>query len=79
VVSPAAAQVDRASAPLAFEAVQASAPESSPPIKVAIGPLPGSPEPPRMENAYLLDLIAIADGQQVYNHFNCAGCHGVAA
>jgi cytochrome c oxidase cbb3-type subunit III len=57
-------------------AVLAAAPESAPPTKVPIGPVPGSPESTLSENPYAIDRVAIAEGQRLFNHFNCAGCHG---
>lgn len=38
--------------------------------------LPGTPAPARQaHNPFEGNEAAIADGKQLYNHFNCSGCH----
>jgi cytochrome c oxidase cbb3-type subunit 3 len=43
----------------------------------AVGPIPGpgnpAPDPP---NPYAGDRNGMTEGHQLYNRFNCAGCHG---
>jgi mono/diheme cytochrome c family protein len=52
-------------------------PSAPPAASSTIGPPPG----PRMQialahNPYSGDRVAIADGYQYYQQFNCSGCHG---
>jgi cytochrome c oxidase cbb3-type subunit III len=54
-----------------------SAATSPPPIRTAVGPVPGPVEsPPRPNNPFNGDRSAAGDGRQLFVRFNCSGCHG---
>jgi cytochrome c oxidase cbb3-type subunit 3 len=55
-----------------------AAPNSAPPpMLTAVGPIPGPGDAgPSAPNPYAGDKNAMGEGRQLFNRFNCAGCHG---
>jgi cytochrome c oxidase cbb3-type subunit III len=49
-----------------------------PPVRVAVGPLPGpgNPNTNLPANPYEGDQVAMVEGRRLFVWFNCYGCHG---
>jgi cytochrome c oxidase cbb3-type subunit 3 len=52
-------------------------PSAPPPLRTAVGPVPGIGEDaPQPKNPFANDRGAMGEGHQLFNRFNCSGCHG---
>ncbi len=50
---------------------------SPPPLRTPVGPVPGPPmNAAQTTNPYADDRGATGAGRQLFNRFNCSGCHG---
>ena len=58
-------------------AIEVAAEGIAPPIGTPVGPVPGAPiaSVPRT-NPYQQDAVALAEGRNLFEAYNCAGCHG---
>jgi cytochrome c oxidase cbb3-type subunit 3 len=58
-------------------AIETPAQGATPPIGIPVGPIPGPPlASPVMTNPYGQQAVALSEGRQLFESYNCAGCHG---
>lgn len=57
--------------------IEDAAQGASPPIGMAVGPVPGvGQQPMGKPNPYDQQKVALSEGRQLFVNYNCAGCHG---
>jgi len=50
---------------------------ATPPIGTPVGPVPGAAQQsPGRPDPYGQDKVALSEGRQLFENYNCAGCHG---
>jgi cytochrome c oxidase cbb3-type subunit 3 len=58
-------------------AIEVAAEGIAPPIGTPVGPVPGAPiVSMARNNPYQQDAVALAEGRNLFEAYNCAGCHG---
>src|SRR6185503_14485046 len=58
-------------------AIEVAAEGIAPPIGTPVGPVPGAPiASMARNNPYQQDAVALAEGRNLFEAYNCAGCHG---
>lgn len=50
---------------------------AAPSIGMPVGPIPGATQQPKgRSDPYGQDKVALSEGRQLFENYNCAGCHG---